>query len=171
MSSYPIYTPSLNPSPAVKTVLAWVAGCQAWDVDAIAVTMSDQSYTHEVLPATMNLPKSTSKATWLGGFKQFIHPMFTKWDIIIHDIVEAPGGSVFGHMTSDGTTTASVPTPSGSTNIGAPFHNEYMLQFTVREEADGVHRIVHIKEFMDTLSQAKFCKAVGWPAGFGPSLD
>jgi len=79
--SYPIYERPSNPSPALATVFAWVDACIAWDADAISATLSDEEYEHVVLPASMNMPPSTSKAAWLASFKGFVQPAFEKWEV------------------------------------------------------------------------------------------
>ena len=69
LSTIPMpYSVPENPSPQLQPILEWVNACNALDVDRIAATMSDETYEHVVLPASIGFPPRPTKKAWLDAF-------------------------------------------------------------------------------------------------------
>ncbi|KZV99351.1 hypothetical protein EXIGLDRAFT_831491 [Exidia glandulosa HHB12029] len=149
------YVPPANPSPELRAVLAWIDACNKWEVSAFAAQMSDDEYHHAVLPSSLGVPESKTKAEWLAPFETRFHPLFDSFEassshgLKVHEIIEAPEGRIIGHVSA-----------SGKTKLGIDFANEYMILCTVRKDSSGEYKMVKVKEFMDSKAVSSFHAAV-----------
>ncbi|KZV99346.1 hypothetical protein EXIGLDRAFT_746144 [Exidia glandulosa HHB12029] len=140
-----------NPSPELRTVLAWIEATNTWpwDVSAFAAQISDDEYHHTVLPASLGAQEIKSKEEWVAGFEKGFLPLFDSFELKVHEIIEAPEGRVIAHLSS-----------SGKTKLDIDFANEYIIICTVRKDSSGEYKIVKETEFMDSKTMTSFFAAV-----------
>ncbi|KZV89959.1 hypothetical protein EXIGLDRAFT_838130, partial [Exidia glandulosa HHB12029] len=143
------YTVPANPSPQLQAALDWIEGCNAWDGELITKPMSDDIH-HTVLPTsiTHGFPTSTTKQAWLEKWR--FGPLAEQFKITIHEIIEAPPDHVIAHLSS---------TFRLKSRPEEQFGNEYMIIFQVQKDSSGQHKIVRMKEFMDSLRVSNLIKA------------
>ncbi|KAG5636669.1 hypothetical protein H0H81_007231 [Sphagnurus paluster] len=136
------YTPSDSPSPNIKTTLALINAYNEWDASKLSAVLDD-SLEFQILPKSLGRPVST-KAEYLDNFEKNVQPMFKRFHLTIHDLVE---------------TDSAVASSEGESVTGAPYANEYVifLYFVPpKEGGDGLPKISMVKEFVDSARSVKF---------------
>lgn len=80
MTSLPPCPIPSNPSPQLRTVLAWVSGFNAWDADLIAAQLSAERYEHHILPASLKQPVTKGKEAYVEYLRGMV-PMFREFKV------------------------------------------------------------------------------------------
>jgi molybdopterin biosynthesis enzyme len=70
----------VNPSPQLRTALAWIEGFNTWNIDLIAEQLSSEQYEHRILPASLNQPVR-NKEQYVQYFRGVMLPMFKEFKV------------------------------------------------------------------------------------------
>ncbi|CAL1717439.1 unnamed protein product [Somion occarium] len=130
-----------NPSSKIQVALDWLTAVALGDIHKLASLFTDD-FVHSVYPPTLNLP-SRNKQQWLE-YNKVALTFFKDYTTEVKEIVEGRRTVVL-HTTS-----------SAVSSTGALYNNEYVIFVHLTEDANGVYRIMSIKEFIDTLYSAEF---------------
>ncbi|KAH8086662.1 hypothetical protein BXZ70DRAFT_910293 [Cristinia sonorae] len=131
-----------NPSKQLQAVLKWAEGMATANFDILGAVLADD-YVHTALPANLSIPVLGSKEHFIKHY-QGVLPIFSSFDVSVHEVVEAPGRVVL-HAAAD-----------AMTKPGFPYINEYILIFHVAEQPDGSFKLTSAKEFVDSKFTAGF---------------
>ncbi|TFK33563.1 hypothetical protein BDQ12DRAFT_637405 [Crucibulum laeve] len=145
------FTPPLNPSPNMRTFLAYLKALNTWDYDE-CMAVFDDSLEHWILPKSLGRPVLNKKQ--YGEYFKVLMPTFSGIEFSIQDIIET-ADKMTVHASSKGTST-----------LGTPYNNEYILILhftspliaTPSSEASGewTPKIKLLKEFVDSAVSIKF---------------
>jgi len=132
-------------SPNVRAVLSYVSALEEWDIEKIMAHF-DEGLEHQILPTTLGRP-IRNKTQYREWFVRLM-PLFRKWRLNIHELVEA-GDTIVFHASSEGETTT-----------GAPYRNQYAVIMHLMppsaSSSGELPHIVHVKEFVDSLYTVQF---------------
>ncbi|TCD71777.1 hypothetical protein EIP91_003120 [Steccherinum ochraceum] len=140
-----IHTPAdvtANPSSQLQAVLQWVEGMSTANFDLLDSVLADD-YVHITLPTSLNIPELGSKEQYIQHYRGVL-PIFTAFDVAISEVIESPG-RVLVHASANATT-----------KVNVPYANEYIIIFSLAEQADGSHKLTAAKEFVDSKFVAGF---------------
>ncbi|TFK45090.1 hypothetical protein BDQ12DRAFT_674104 [Crucibulum laeve] len=145
------FTVPPNPSPNMRTFLAYLKALNTWDYDA-CMAVFDNSLEHRILPKSLGRPVLNKKQ--YGEYFKGLMPTFSGIEFSIHEVIETPDKMTV-HASS-----------KGSSTLGTPYNNEYILilhftsppTVTPSSEASGewTPKIKLVKEFVDSAVSIKF---------------
>lgn len=132
-------TPSHTPSKLLTTALAFIAGYNEWNMDAILAPRAENCM-HRVYPARLSRPNmnNTEYRTYFSAFL----PLYKDFNVMIIDA-----------YVDESANRVALQATSTATSVIGPYANEYVLMLKMTECQD---KIYEVREFVDSEYSAQF---------------
>jgi len=142
-----LWTPPANPSPNLRTALAYITAMEQMDERILSDTL-DRTVQYEILPKRLTRP-AVGKEHHMVYFRDLCRKFQKPIRRDVHDVIEM-GDHIVIHMTGYGTSIT-----------GHPYTNEYMiiLRLMASSTGDGTRKIGGVKEFVDSQASKDFFPA------------